>query len=156
MKLTIIPADGAVGEDGKFFLNMDLSSCAIPENVHALQWNGTTGWIEFNNTDPNEEITALPVWATCCVSKWDQKNNPPTPDPTPATAEQNRQIAVGRLQDTDWATIPDVADPNKSNPYLVNPADFVSYRNIIRPYAINPVDGDINWPTIPQAIWATV
>ena len=43
MKLTIIPVDGSVGVDGKFYENLDLSSCNIPENVHALQWDGVLG-----------------------------------------------------------------------------------------------------------------
>ena len=151
MKLTIIPVDGSVGEDGKFYLELDLSSCAIPANVHALQWDGAAGWIEFNDTAPNEEITVLPSWANCCMTKWTEANTP-----VPNTAEQNKAIAVGKLQRTDWTTIPDVADPAKSNPYLSNAQDFITYRNAVRQYAINPVAGDINWPTVPQEVWATV
>jgi len=156
MKLTIIPADGSVGEDGKFFLDLDLNSCNIPANVHALQWDDVAGWVEFNEPIPNEEITILPAWANCCMAKWDQANNPPIPDPVPPTAEQNKQIAVNKLQATDWATIPDVADPVKSNPYLGNAQDFVVYRNAVRQYAIYPVAGNINWPTVPQEVWTTV
>ena len=154
MKLTIIPADGSVGEDGKFYLNLDLSTCSIPVNVHALQWDGATGWIEFNEPIPNEEITALPSWANCCMAKWDAANIP-TP-PAPPTAAQNKTTAIAKLQATDWATIPDVADPAKSNPYLANAQDFVTYRNAVRQYAINPVAGDISWPAIPQEVWATI
>jgi hypothetical protein len=156
MKLTIIPTDGSIGEDGKFYLNLNLSSCNIPTNIHALQWDGSAGWIEFNEPIPNEEITSLPAWANCCMTKWDQANNPPTPDPVPPTAEQNKQTAVGKLQATDWATIPDVSDPLKSNPYLSNAQDFVTYRNAVRQYAINPISGDINWPVLPQEVWTTV
>jgi hypothetical protein len=155
MKLTIIPVDGSVGEDGKFYLGLDLSSCAIPVNVHALQWDGAAGSIEFNEPIPNEEITVLPSWANCCMTKWTEANQPPAP-PGPPTAEQNKQTAIGKLQATDWATIPDVADPAKSNPYLSNAQDFVTYRNAVRQYAIYPVAGDINWPTVPQEIWTTV
>jgi len=154
MKLTIIPADGSVGEDGKFYINLDLSSCGIPSNIHALQWDGATGWIEFNKPIPNEEITALPSWANCCMAKWDAANIP-TP-PAPPTAAQNKTTAIAKLQATDWATIPDVADPAKSNPYLANAQDFVTYRNAVRQYAINPVAGDISWPAIPQEVWTTV
>jgi hypothetical protein len=154
MKLTIIPADGSVGEDGKFYLNLDLSSCAIPTNVHALQWDGVAGWIEFKDPVPNEEITSLPSWTNCCMNKWTEANTPVPPQPP--TAEQNKVTAVGKLQATDWATIPDVADPLKSNPYLSNAQDFVTYRNAVRQYAIYPVAGDINWPTVPQEIWTTV
>jgi hypothetical protein len=154
MKLTIIPADRSVGEDGKFYLDLDLSSCSIPANVHALQWDGAAGWIEFNEPIPNEEITTLPSWATCCMAKWTESNAPIPPQPP--TAEQNKTIAVNKLQKTDWTTIPDVSDPLKSNPYLSNAQDFVTYRNAVRQYAINPVAGDINWPAVPQEVWTNV
>jgi hypothetical protein len=154
MKLTIIPADGSVGENGKFYNNLDLSSCNIPEDVHALQWQDTAGWIEFKDPVPNQPITELPVWANCCMTKWAEANTPVPP--LPPAAQQNKANAVAKLQATDWTTIPDVSDPTKSNPYLSNVQDFVAYRNTVRQYAINPVAGTINWPTLPQEVWTTV
>ena len=157
MKLTIIPTDGSVGEDEKFYLGLDLNSCAIPANVHALQWQDTAGWIEFNESIPNEEITELPAWANCCMTKWTEANTPiPPPDPLPPTAEQNKQTAASKLQITDWTTIPDVADPTKSNPYLSNAQEFITYRNAVRQYAVYPVAGYINWPVVPQESWIKV
>jgi hypothetical protein len=155
MRLTIIPADGSVGENGVFYNNLNLSSCNIPADVHALQWDDTAGWIEYNSPlVENQPITELPAWANCCVTKWTEANTPIPP--TPPTAEQNKATAVNKLQSTDWTTIPDVADPTKSNPYLSNSQDFVVYRNAVRQYAINPVAGNINWPTKPSEIWTTV
>jgi hypothetical protein len=154
MKLTIIPADGSVGEDGIFYNALNLSSCAIPANIHALQWQDTVGWIEFNEPIPNEEITSLPSWANCCMTKWTEANTPVPPQPP--TAEQNKQTAVSKLQATDWTTIPDVADPAKSNPYLSNAQEFITYRNVVRQYAVYPVVGDINWPTVPQEVWTKI
>ena len=154
MKLTIIPADKSVGKDEKFYLKLNLSSCAIPADVHALQWQDTAGWIEYNTPIPNEPITELPAWANCCMTKWTEANTPVPP--APPTAEENKSIAVNKLKVTDWTTIPDVGDPTKSNPYLSNVQDFVTYRNAVRQYAINPVAGDINWPTLPQEVWTTV
>ena len=151
MKLTIIPADGSVGEDGVFYLGLNLSSCSIPADVHALQWQDTAGWIEYNTPIPNEPITELPAWANCCMTKWTEANTP-----VPPTVAQNKSTAISKLQATDWTTIPDVGDPTKSNPYLNNVQDFVTYRNAVRQYAINPVAGDINWPTLPQEVWTTV
>jgi hypothetical protein len=73
MKLTIIPNDKAVGKDGAFYLDLDLSSCAIPENIHALQWDGAAGWIEYVSAlVQNQDITELPAWANACASKWDE------------------------------------------------------------------------------------
>ena len=154
MKLTIIPADGSVGEDGLFYNNLDLSSCAIPADVHALQWQDTAGWIEFKDPVPNQPITELPAWANCCMTKWTEANTPVPPPPP--TAEDNKLKAVTLLQGTDWTTIPDVADPAKSDPYLANVQDFVVYRNVVRQYAVYPVAGNINWPVIPQEVWTKV
>jgi hypothetical protein len=157
MKLTIIPIDGSVGKDGLFYIDLDLTSCNIPADVHALQWDDVAGWIEYNSPlVQNQPITELPAWANCCMAKWDEANNPPTPDPVPPTAEENKTTAVNKLQATDWATIPDVADPAKSNPYLSNAQDFVTYRNAVRQYAVYPAAGYINWPAVPQEVWTTV
>ena len=57
------------------------------------------------------------------------------------------------LTDTDWTTIPDVADPEKSNPYLTNQNEFVEYRNIIRNIAINPTL-DAVFPPQPNEVWS--
>ena len=155
MKLTIIPVDGSVGENDVFYLGLDLSSCSVPADVHALQWQDTAGWIEYNSSlVENQPITELPAWANCCMTKWTEANTPVPP--APPTAAQNKSTAVSKLQATDWTTIPDVSDPTKSNPYLSNVQDFVTYRNTVRQYAINPVAGDISWPTLPQEVWTTV
>jgi hypothetical protein len=153
MQLTIIPIDGTVSENGKSYINLDLSSCAIPSNVRALQWKDTAGWLEFWDKQ-NEDITELPSWVNCCLAKWTEANTPVPP--SPPTAEDNKQTAINLLQQTDWTTIPDVSDPTKSNPYLANANDFVTYRNAVRQYAINPVAGDITWPTLPEEVWTTV
>lgn len=150
MQLTIIPIDGNVIKNGVGYINLDLSSCAIPSNVRALQWQDTSGWLEFWDQQ-NENISILPSWVDCCLAKWTEANTP-----VPPTAEQNKQTAISLLQQTDWTTIPDVSDPTKSNPYLSNVNDFVTYRNAVRQYAINPVAGNITWPTLPQEVWTTI
>ncbi len=55
------------------------------------------------------------------------------------------------LYETDWTTIPDVADPSNS-PYLVNQADFIAYRNTVRNLAVNPVVNPV-FPTKPTEVW---
>jgi hypothetical protein len=86
MRLTIIPSDNyvAVNTDNSH-QPLDLSSCGIPSDVHALQWYDTRGWVEFSDdNDPftpkpaNQDITELPEWATNCVQVW-QNWTPPTP-----------------------------------------------------------------------------
>jgi len=78
MRLTIIPSDKNVGVDNEFLINLDLTNCGIPSDVHALQWYETEGEIEFiDNPDrtkqPNEIITTLPTWANFCVTVWQEE-----------------------------------------------------------------------------------
>jgi hypothetical protein len=56
------------------------------------------------------------------------------------------------LNSTDWTSIADVGDPLKSNPYLVNQAEFIAYRSTVRGYAVNPVVDPV-WPTPPTEQW---
>jgi hypothetical protein len=88
-----------------------------------------------------------------------------TPKPTqaeldalwPATQEAQaksacKQQAVSLLQETDWTTIPDVANPSDSNPYLTNQREFMTWRSEIRQLAVNPVANPV-WPTQPTPQW---
>lgn len=75
MKLTIILSDGAVYKDGVSYHGLDLSGA--PDNIHALQWNGESGWIEFVNESEfrkpaNENIDTLPDWANDALAKWSE------------------------------------------------------------------------------------
>jgi len=63
-----------------------------------------------------------------------------------------KQQAVALLQETDWTTIPDVANPSDSNPYLTNQREFMTWRSEIRQLAVNPVVAPV-WPTQPTPQW---
>jgi hypothetical protein len=55
MKLTIIADDGAVGIDGEFF-----SGLALPQldpTIHAVQWYGEYGEVEYKTTLSNGVLT---------------------------------------------------------------------------------------------------
>lgn len=104
--------------------------------------------------------TAPPTfWVDCADNvvayQYEYKNGAvvPLPPSPPTPAEENKQRAIELLQATDWTTISDVGDPTKSSPYLSNVQDFITYRNAVRQYAINPVEGNISWPIKPQEIW---
>lgn len=88
------------------------------------------------------------------------------PSPKPTEEELNLQAAELNAQEpikdckkqasqllyeTDWTTIPDVANPENS-PYLVNQADFIAWRNQVRALAVNPVADPI-FPTKPNEVW---
>lgn len=62
-----------------------------------------------------------------------------------------KQKASDLLYETDWTTIPDVANP-ANTPYLTNQAEFIAWRSQIRALAINPV-ADPVFPPAPQPVW---
>lgn len=64
-----------------------------------------------------------------------------------------KQEATRLLYETDWTTIADVANPQVSNPYLMNQPEFVAYRSQLRQLAVYPVANPV-WPTKPTAIWS--
>lgn len=77
--------------------------------------------------------------------------------PTPAQIkEENKQQASMLLQETDWTTIPDVSNPELSNPYLMNSTEFAIYRSQVRQIAVNPPSTLIeNWPAKPTEAWSS-
>jgi hypothetical protein len=57
------------------------------------------------------------------------------------------------LSATDWTTIPSVADPAQSNPYLTNQAEFIAWRSQVRAIAITPSYTSVI-PPQPQDQWS--
>ena len=88
---------------------------------------------------------------------YDAEGNQVIYDPVAVQAEANKldckSQATSILQATDWTSIADIGSP-ENNPYLINQAEFLSYRNVIRGYAVNPVENP-TWPTQPTEQWSS-
>jgi hypothetical protein len=97
----------------------------------------------------------VPTWGQNAEAAWQIAYNEEH-NPLPPTADENKATAVFLLQQTDWTELPSVADSAQSNPYLANQSDFIAYRNSVRQYALNPVVGNIDWPTLPTENWIKV
>jgi len=69
-------------------------------------------------------------------------------------ALQNKATAVAKLTATDWVNQPDVYDP-ANTPHLTNRNAFLTYRTEVRVIAVTPVEGTLNWPTEPTAVWSS-
>jgi len=147
MRLTIIPNDKAVYKDNVAYDGLNMS--AVPLNVHALQWFGASGNIEFKNNVPNEDITELPNWANLCIQEWEAANyaekHPPAPTPEQLIAACKAE-AKQRLESTDYSELPDV------KVLLLNASEFTTYRTQVRNLYLNPVVDPI-WPIEPEAQW---
>lgn len=77
MRVTIINVDNAVGINGEFKTNLDLSDCGLPVNFWAFQWNQNgdeIGEIEYNSPMiQNDLVTEIPPWANACIAVWQAK-----------------------------------------------------------------------------------
>jgi hypothetical protein len=76
-KLTIIPEDKMVAIDGVSY--SELKMTGIPKNLHALQWFGKGGEIEYiaddyGETKPNTRIDTLPKWTEKNIKVWEAAN----------------------------------------------------------------------------------
>jgi len=63
MKITIIVPDKSIGIDGIFLSEIQQDLSWIPSNVHAVQWDGGKGHIEFTDGSLNEPINDLGIYA---------------------------------------------------------------------------------------------
>jgi hypothetical protein len=73
MRLTIIPSDNTVYVDGRALV-VDCSS--IDPAIHALQWDGEAGWIEYVQPPSggailNEPIMSLAPEYLALVAAWE-------------------------------------------------------------------------------------
>jgi hypothetical protein len=57
--LTIIKDDNNIAEGG-VWRTVDCSSLAA--NVHAVQWDGSAGWVEYNDGTANETIDSISAY----------------------------------------------------------------------------------------------
>lgn len=129
-------------------------TCIVDTNTNLV-----VNVIEYEN-EQTGSAPGMPANMICVLSETGQINgvykNGEIINPDPVfvvTPEMNKDMATAFLQQTDWATIPDVSDPAKSNPYLANVDEFIAYRNTIRKIAINPPSGQIEWANPPVAKW---
>lgn len=67
MKLTIIRDMGLVHIDGRGYDELDMTG--IPEEIHALQWDGEKGEVEYIDDRPNESVSVMPSWASAKSSE---------------------------------------------------------------------------------------
>ena len=68
--LTIIKPDNNIAEDG-VWRTVDCSGLA--SNVHAVQWDGSAGWIEYNDGTVNETIDSISAYSSLTKRRNEKK-----------------------------------------------------------------------------------
>lgn len=108
------------------------------------------GWIPFTANPNDVEPLGKEVFDACTSGAAGSVAQYVAPI---ASAAANKAEAERRLQATDWVNQPDVYDP-ANNPHLTNRNAFIAYRSQIRAIAVNPVNGNLEWPTAPETVWS--
>ena len=108
------------------------------------------GWIPFTVNPDDVEAYGRQLYAEAVAGQFGPVAEYVAPV---ASAAANKSEAERRLQATDWVNEPDVYDPAR-NPHLMNRDAFLDYRSWCRNIAVNPVAGNLNWPTEPTAVWS--
>lgn len=85
--LTIVKDDKFVSIDG---VGLNLDAVDLPANVHAIQWDGSTGHIEYNDGTANETISSIDAYSTITNDHATKK----AANETAATEAANAQTAL--------------------------------------------------------------
>ena len=84
MKLTVVTSDLTVIKDNEAYIVADLSH--LDKNIHAIQWQDTTGEIEYLDSTPNLVINDITPYNQC-VTDWETAKAKYISDNTPTEAE---------------------------------------------------------------------
>ncbi len=143
MKLSIIPSDTQVCIDG--VCHTGLTWDGTPTDVHALQWSGNKGEVEYNDEKPNEAISTLPDWALNAEASWITAN---TATPADATVD----VRIQR----DWY-LRNYVDAVGSNPMRWaeltsdKQAEWALYRRALLDITLQAdFPNEVIWPTKPE------
>lgn len=138
MKLTIVPVDSLVIVDGYPVMGLDLT--AVPENIHAVQWTGSGGHIEYNDGTINTEIDNITPYQAIVdahAAAKDAIENPVyTREEVLATRLNQVDSKTNQLIESGWV-YPDTI----GQPVRLNATDQANYEGEKNLYAELDYDG---------------
>lgn len=100
MRVTIVPSDNFMQIDGRTIW-IDLSD--IPTNIHAVQWDGVSGHVEYTNSQNVvlQNLSAFQTW----IDRWTAARDIEDAPPPPKTPEQLAAEARGAAKKAREATV---------------------------------------------------
>ena len=109
--LTIVKDDKWVKVDD---VGLTLDTVDLPANVHAVQWDGSAGWIEYNDGKDNKAISSISAYSTITNAHATAKAAEDAADAAAATAfdEEKKTHTFKRVNDgtTKYASVVDQLD----------------------------------------------
>jgi hypothetical protein len=144
MKLSIIPADNTVCKDGYCISDLDLSFMA--PNIHAVQWDTNSGWIECvalpdGSIPAHVELTSIEEYTSLIAAFDAAKSSAEQAEAPVSDAELVRGVRDGLMMQSDWSQAPDSTADREA---------WATYRQALRD--ITTQEGfptNITWPTKP-------
>ena len=103
--LTIIKDDGYVAVDGVGFQPLDCSS--LSANIHAIQFDGTNGWVEYNDGTANLAITAISDYSAI-TDLWTSTNDSLSTELSDTNSEKTTEKATYDWK-RQWGSAPTYA-----------------------------------------------
>lgn len=148
--LVVIPSDGNITKNNRCFLELDLSSCNIPTNIHCFRWENGSGEIEYVDSTPHDQVdsSTIPEWVNSCVTIVDQAINDEDNPPALTNEELSANVREERkdlLEESDWTQLNDspLNDTKKS--------EWATYRQSLRDIPTQSgFPSSITWPTKPS------
>jgi FlaG/FlaF family flagellin (archaellin) len=105
--LTIIKDDKFVAVDGE---GLFLDAVVLAANVHAIQFDGTNGHIEYNDGTPNKAITSISDYSTITDDHASKKAANATAASDAATAQATLEATYGWKRANEYPSIADQLD----------------------------------------------
>jgi hypothetical protein len=105
--LTIIKDDKFVKVDGE---GLFLDAVVLAANVHAVQFDGTNGEIEYNDGTPNEAITSISAYSTITDDHATKKAANATAASDATTAQATLEATYGWKREQEYPSIGDQLD----------------------------------------------
>ena len=111
MKLTIVNSDKTIGIGTTFISGITTDLSWIPSNVHAVQWDDTSGIVEYNDGTSNQTINSLGIYSQAETSFNNElKIIQDEQDAAEAAFDYDaalRKVRNKRLLDCDWTRLDD-------------------------------------------------
>jgi hypothetical protein len=118
-------------------LNFDFT---IDDNIWAVQWNGTSGIVEFKDSTPNEEISSIAEYQSVIDEYDTEKARIPTP--VVVSVHELKSIRNELLMGSDFRALSDYPGTDQ--------ADWLAYRQLLRDLPVGYVEVvSPSYPSIP-------
>ena len=105
--LTIVKDDKFVSVDGE---GLTLDAVVLASNVHAVQFDGTNGHIEYNDGTLNEAITSISDYSTITDDHATLKAAKAQTESDRATEQAAYEATYGAKRDEEYPSIKDQLD----------------------------------------------